>query len=173
MSISKDQIVAQSKNAYNQWNYKNFTGFSILYYLEGGEMGYEYVKKVIFTKNEAKNNYNLPSQSYHLIMGVFEIKPNLEALDLVKDELEVCIIGGGEIYKQALPYANRIDLTRVHTTIEGGDAFFPEFSEKEWELVSEERHEADEEHKYPFTFLLYHRITHGVRGQASGRHKIS
>ena len=80
-----------------------------------------------------------------------------EALELVKDEPEVCVIGGGEIYKQALPFANVIDLTRVYTTIEGGDAFFPEFSEDEWELKSEERHEADERHAVPFTFLLYQR----------------
>jgi len=78
-----------------------------------------------------------------------------EALELVKDEPEVAVIGGGEIYKQALPHANIIDLTRVHTTIEGGDAFFPEFSEDKWELKSQERHEADERHAYPFTFLLY------------------
>jgi len=80
-----------------------------------------------------------------------------EALKLVKGEPEIAIIGGGEIYEQALPLANVIDLTRVHTTIEGGDAFFPEFSEDEWELKSEERVEADEEHKYAFTFLLYER----------------
>ncbi|MCF7844383.1 MAG: dihydrofolate reductase [Kiritimatiellales bacterium] len=80
-----------------------------------------------------------------------------EALALVKDEPEVAVIGGGEIYKQALPHANIIDLTRVHTTIEDGNAFFPEFSDDEWEQVSAERHEADERHALPFTFLLYRR----------------
>ncbi|MBU2213368.1 dihydrofolate reductase [Patescibacteria group bacterium] len=78
-----------------------------------------------------------------------------EALELVKDEPEVAVIGGGEIYAQALPLSNVIDLTRVHTTIEGGGAFFPEFSGDEWELKSKERHEADERHKYAFTFLVY------------------
>ena len=80
-----------------------------------------------------------------------------EALELVKDEPEVAVIGGGEIYKQALPHATIIDLTRVHTTIEDGNAFFPEFSGDEWELQSEEQHEADQEHEYAFTFLLYKR----------------
>ncbi|MDP7247860.1 MAG: dihydrofolate reductase [Candidatus Peribacteraceae bacterium] len=80
-----------------------------------------------------------------------------EALDLVKDEPEVAIIGGGEIYKQAIPLANRLDLTRVHTTIEDGNAFFPEFDENEWELKSEERHEIDQDHAYAYTFLLYDR----------------
>lgn len=80
-----------------------------------------------------------------------------EALDLVKDEPEVAIIGGGEIYKQAIPLANRLDLTRVHTTIEDGNAFFPEFDENEWELKSEERHEIDQDHASAYTFLLYDR----------------
>ncbi len=79
-----------------------------------------------------------------------------EALELVKDEPEVCVIGGGEIYKQSLPLATHIDLTRVHATIEG-DAFFPEFSEDEWEEISCERHEADKEHAYAFTFHVYER----------------
>lgn len=80
-----------------------------------------------------------------------------EALELVKDESDVAVIGGGEIYKQALPYATTLDLTRVHTTVENGNAFFPEFSEDEWEQVSAERHEVDERHTVPFTFLLYRR----------------
>jgi len=91
-----------------------------------------------------------------------------EALALVSDEpafgpegsgpeREVAIIGGGEIYKMALHLANRIDLTRVHTTVEDGNAFFPEFSEDEWELKSEERHEPDEKHAFAYTFQLYDR----------------
>ncbi len=80
-----------------------------------------------------------------------------EALELVKDESEVAIIGGGEIYRQALPFANRINLTRVHTVVEDGDAFFPEFDLDEWELKSEERHEPDSEHEYAYTFLIYDR----------------
>ncbi|MFA7682275.1 MAG: dihydrofolate reductase [Candidatus Peribacteraceae bacterium] len=80
-----------------------------------------------------------------------------EALDLVHDAPEVCVIGGGEIYKQALPFATHIDLTRVHTTIEDGDAFFPEFSEEEWQEVSRERCESDQDHAYAYTFLVYER----------------
>ncbi|PIR48293.1 diacylglycerol kinase [Candidatus Peregrinibacteria bacterium CG10_big_fil_rev_8_21_14_0_10_55_24] len=68
---------------------------------------------------------------------------------------EACVIGGGEIYAQALPFATHIDLTRVHMDVPNGDAFFPAFSGTEWREVSRQRHEADEEHAVPFTFLLY------------------
>ncbi|PIQ75807.1 dihydrofolate reductase [Candidatus Peregrinibacteria bacterium CG10_big_fil_rev_8_21_14_0_10_49_24] len=74
-----------------------------------------------------------------------------EALDLVKQEDEVFVIGGGEIYRQALPSADRIYLTRVHADIEG-DVFFPELSEEDWEEVSREEHLADDRHAYAFTY---------------------
>lgn len=50
---------------------------------KGRNMGLDCVKEVIFTKDGAQNKYDMTSRSYHLIMGVFEIKPNLEALNLV------------------------------------------------------------------------------------------
>ncbi len=70
---------------------------------------------------------------------------------------EICIIGGGEIYAQALPLASRIHLTRVHTVVEEGTAFFPEFSEAEWQETSHIEHPADTRHIHPFTFLEYER----------------
>lgn len=77
-----------------------------------------------------------------------------EALAIVKEQAEVFVIGGGEIYKLALPYADRIELTRVHTTLEA-DAFFPEFSLEEWKLMKEEFHDIDEKHQYTFTFQTF------------------
>ncbi|MTG97067.1 MULTISPECIES: dihydrofolate reductase [Myroides] len=77
-----------------------------------------------------------------------------EAFDLVKDEQEVFVIGGGEIYKQALPFAHKIELTRVHHTFDA-DAFFPEFNQDLWVLEKEEYHEKDEKHFYAFTILTY------------------
>ena len=71
-------------------------------------------------------------------------------------ESELMIIGGGEIYRQALPQADRIYLTRVHTEIEG-DVFFPELNEDKWKLVSEDFHPKDEKHSYSFTFRTYER----------------
>lgn len=61
---------------------------------------------------------------------------NLE--DALKEDGEICIIGGGEIYKQALPYANLLRLTRIYETFPEADTFFPEFSEDEWELIGKD-----------------------------------
>ncbi len=72
---------------------------------------------------------------------------------LQKDE-EIFIIGGGEIYKQALPLAHKIHFTKVHTVIDG-DTFFPELNQNEWETESSVFHKKDEKNKYDYTFLIY------------------
>ncbi|WGK65497.1 dihydrofolate reductase [Croceiramulus getboli] len=76
------------------------------------------------------------------------------ALAFAKADQNVYIIGGGEIYKQALAYATHMELTRVHGTFEA-DAYFPEFSEEDWELVHDEFHPKDDKHDYAFTYLTY------------------
>ena len=80
-----------------------------------------------------------------------------DALSIISDEEEVFVIGGGEIYRQALLQADRIYLTRVHDVVDG-DAFFPEMDEDEWEEVSREEHTKDEKNNHDYTFLVYERV---------------
>jgi len=68
---------------------------------------------------------------------------------------ELLVIGGGEIYEMALPMANKIWLTRVHTTIEG-DTFFPTIG-ADWERISVASNEADAKHAYAFDFECWTR----------------
>lgn len=75
-----------------------------------------------------------------------------EALQKAKSKKDVYIIGGGEIYKKGLKIADKMELTRVHSEFPEADTFFPDFSKDEWELVSEEKHEKDEKHKYDYTY---------------------
>ena len=70
---------------------------------------------------------------------------------------EPFVIGGGEIYRQALPYAHRIYLTIVHTRLDG-DTYFPEFDSEQWQVTEETPMPADENHDYPFTFYTYERV---------------
>lgn len=60
------------------------------------------------------------------------------ALGLTKTEDEVFIIGGGEIYRQALPMATKLYITRVHANFEG-DTYFPEIPTQQWQLVCSEK----------------------------------
>lgn len=75
-----------------------------------------------------------------------------EALEKAKSKKDAFIIGGGEIFKMGLKFADKMELTRVHATFPEADTFFPEFSKDEWELVNEEKHEKDDRHKYDYTY---------------------
>lgn len=77
-----------------------------------------------------------------------------EAFDALADRERVYIIGGGEIYRQALPHATGVELTRVHGRFEA-DTYFPELDPAHWELVASEDHPADDRHAYSFTFQRY------------------
>lgn len=80
-----------------------------------------------------------------------------DVINYCRDEREIFIIGGAEIFKQAMSMADEILLTRVHTNFEGADAFFPELPESDWELISQEKHNKDEKHQYDYTFEVYKR----------------
>ncbi len=86
------------------------------------------------------------------------VAPSLDqALDIAQTDDEAFVIGGAEIYRQALPRANRLVVTRVHATIDG-DVFFPEIEPSQWRLQSEEPHEADDRNDFPFTFQTFERV---------------
>jgi len=72
------------------------------------------------------------------------------------DAKEIFIIGGGEIFRAALPSADRIYLTRVHENFDG-DAFFPELNEEDWKLVSSRECSHDEKNSYALSFEVWER----------------
>ncbi len=71
----------------------------------------------------------------------------------------VMIIGGGEIYRMFLPIADRVELTRVHTTLDG-DTTFPELRTSEWICHETTSHDADDRHDFAMTFESWSRSTH-------------
>ena len=83
-----------------------------------------------------------------------------ESIERVEEEdvEEAFIIGGGKIFELAMPYVDRMYITRVHTVIENADAFFPNIDHSHWKLVWEEKHKKDEQHKYDYTFQQFERI---------------
>lgn len=70
---------------------------------------------------------------------------------------ETFVIGGGEIYSQAMDIADKIYMTRVHTVVEG-DAWFPVIDEEEWQLTSNLDFPADEKHAYAYSFQVWERM---------------
>ena len=73
--------------------------------------------------------------------------------------LEKCfVMGGGQIYAQALPHADRLVVTHVHTVIEEADTFFPPIDPDVWKAESRAEMKIDEETGYTFEFVEYIRI---------------
>jgi dihydrofolate reductase len=70
---------------------------------------------------------------------------------------DVCVIGGGEIYHQALPAADVVHLTEVHTTVPDGDAFFPALPPATWREETRARHAADARHEVAYSFVTLRR----------------
>jgi dihydrofolate reductase len=72
-------------------------------------------------------------------------------------ETEAFVIGGAEIFREALPHAVRLYLTRVHAAVDG-DVYFPPLDLDRWRLTSSEPHAADAKNEYPVSFEGYERI---------------
>lgn len=80
-----------------------------------------------------------------------------EAIRMAAGDEEIFVIGGAQIYAEALKVADRLYITRVEHDYEG-DTSFPEFDLSAWRLVAEERHERGEEYEYPFSFQTFDRV---------------
>lgn len=76
---------------------------------------------------------------------------------LAGPEEEVMVIGGAQIYAEALPLAQRLFLTEVDAEVEG-DARFPDLDPAAWREVGREEHAADERHAYAFRFRVLERV---------------
>jgi dihydrofolate reductase len=79
------------------------------------------------------------------------------ALAAAGDAREIVIIGGAEIFRQALPQTDLIHLTRVHARVPG-TVVFPQLEPGRWREAAVEHHAADERHQYAFSFVTLQRV---------------
>lgn len=86
--------------------------------------------------------------------GAIIVHSMTEALEIAKNDSQIFIIGGGEIYKLGMKIADKIELTRVNSSFEA-DTFFPEIPSDDWKLISEEFHLKDEKHKFDFSYQTF------------------
>jgi dihydrofolate reductase len=130
---------------------KRFKQLTMGHYLVMGRKTYESIGR------------SLPGRK--IIVVTRRISPELEgylvshsleqalAFALERGETEVFIAGGGEIFTQALPTADRIYLTEVHTHA-ACDVFFPKFIREGWIVKESIAHQADDTNDYAFTYSL-------------------
>jgi len=98
-------------------------------------------------------------------VGVRVIRSLTEIINFVPRAEEVFVIGGEQIYKLALPYADRIYLTTVQHRI-AGDTFFPDFNADEWQTIGPIQRVQDSEDEYRYTFQILERSFWGQAASA-------
>ena len=88
--------------------------------------------------------------------------PSCETFSSLEEALANCngtelvyVIGGEMLYRAALPLADILCLTEIDDTPEKADAFFPEFTRSDWEIIEQEEHTPDEKHAFNYRFVTY------------------
>jgi dihydrofolate reductase len=102
---------------------------------------------IVITRNE-----NYTAEGCAVVSNIEEAIQRAQTTDET-----IFIIGGGEIYRQALSLCDRVYLTRVSVSVDG-DTYFPRLDEKKWKLTAEEVYEKDEKNAYNLSFLTYEKI---------------
>lgn len=104
----------------------------------------------------------LPNRTHIVITRQQNYQPDgCIVVNSIENAIKACpenetiyIIGGGEIYNQALAFSDTIEITKVHGKFEA-DAFFPEIKAEEWELVQSDFNAKDERHLYDYTYQTF------------------
>ena len=94
------------------------------------------------------------------VEGVLQANSLEKAIEIAKNadgNEEIFIIGGGNIYEQALKITDKVYLTEVKTSIEG-DTYFPKLNPEDWQEISRISHQKDEKNEYDFDFVELKKI---------------
>ncbi|HUW75658.1 MAG TPA: dihydrofolate reductase [Gallionella sp.] len=131
---------------------KHFKTLTMGHHIVMGRKTFESIGKplpgrtsVVVTRNAA---YSAP--------GVIAVNSLEAAISACVDDNEIFVIGGAELYLQAIALADRIYLTEIDADIHG-DAYFPEFKRSEWLELSRETHSQLEPQPLQYQFVVYHR----------------
>ena len=127
--------------------FKHFTfGHSIIM----GRKTFESLPKAL----PGRHNIVVTTNKKFFAVGITVCHSLIEAIKASGDDLQPFIIGGGQIYQQAIKLADKIELTKIYKSFDG-DVFFPEIDSKLWHLDKEEKHEHS---NLKYSYLTYLKI---------------
>lgn len=95
-------------------------------------------------------------QKEYEIEGCIVVENLEKAIAICPKDENIFVIGGGEIYKQSIDFADQLDITRVHHSFDA-DVYFPEIDLNIWELTSEIFNPKDDKHLFDYTFQIFTR----------------
>lgn len=95
------------------------------------------------------------SKSQTIFKGCTRVSSFEEALAMCQKEAEVFVIGGEQVYKEAISQTDKLYLTEIDALPQQADAFFPAYDD--WQLVAKEEHKKSKSKSLAFAFSIYHR----------------
>jgi dihydrofolate reductase len=132
--LTKDQVVVLGRKTYE----------SMVHYYE--KSGREMPGKLYLVVT-SQASYTPQTQKAMVAHSISEVLEQAKSL-----ESDLFVIGGEEIFKAMLPYADTLYITEVDAEIDG-DTYFPDLSDEEWEEIEREHHTKDEKNQYDYSFV--------------------
>jgi dihydrofolate reductase len=155
-------IVAMAKNrvigANNRipWHLPNelrlFKSLTMGHHIVMGRRTYESIGRLL----PGRTTVIVTRQRDYAVPGAIVVHSVEEALDACKGDDECFVIGGADLFRETLPFADRLYLTIVDAE-PAGDTFMPEFDMDAWQEASSQDFAADERHAYPYRYAVYGR----------------
>jgi dihydrofolate reductase len=97
-------------------------------------------------------------KDYKAPTDVLVVNSLADAIDAARSDTNPFIIGGGEIYRESMPLADKLEITRVHASFDDADTFFPKIDPAIWNETANTFNARDQKHDYEFSFLTYEKI---------------
>ena len=155
VAVSKNNVIGADNGLLWQMpaDLKHFKAVTIGYTIIMGRKTYESIGRPL----PERKNIVVTRQEDFKAEGCEVVNSLQDAVDLCLREQEVFIVGGGEIYKQAIHAADKIYLTRIYGMFEG-DTVFPEINFSEWRLTKYLKHHSDAKNPFDYSFSEYERL---------------
>ena len=157
VATAKNNVIGKDNDIpwYLPADLKYFKKTTLNHHIIMGRKTYQSIGKPL----PKRTNIILTRDPYFIISNCIVVHSIEDGLEIALDNgaEEVFIIGGGSIYEQSMPYVDKVYLTEVDLDVKG-TVYFPALDPKEWTLLSEEQHEADEKNKHSYTFKVLERV---------------
>jgi len=158
-AVAKNRIIGKDNDLV--WNLPDDTRYFMDttkgHHILTGRRNYESIPPK-YRPLKDRTNIIVTNQENYDAKGAVVVHNIQKGIDFAEEagEEELFIIGGGEIYRQALGQTDKLYITEVHGEFEG-DTFFPEIEKTNWKEISRERHPRDDCHDYSFDYVILKR----------------
>lgn len=158
VAIAHDNVIGRSNDLpwYLPADLKHFKEITTGHTVIMGRKTYDSIAARLGKPLPNRHNVILTREEKFVVPGATVVNSLEIALEEHENE-EVFVIGGAEIYSQALSHADKLYVTEIDADITGGDTFFPLIDPQEWRETSREKHTKDDRNEYEYAFVTYER----------------